>query len=186
MQQPTAGFTVPVTGALRRQGLRGREARVSLAGNALQLVGAEGGVLVIAPERVGRLRTGWEEIKNGLSHETRLWLVGEAKPVVLHLKGRVATEYAQIIRGFAGHLPPDRLETGTTPAGALFLPVAMGLLSLAAIGISLFVITEEPWWGRLLVPIVPVGVFLYGLHALRRMWPKPAADRAAFDRAVMR
>lgn len=181
-----AGFAVPVTGALKRRGLRGGEARVSLAGNALQIVGTEGGVLVVGPERVGRLRTGWEETKYGLSHETRFWLADEAKPVVLYLKDRVAGEYVRIIRGFAQGLPPDRLETGTTPAGALFLPIAFGLLSLAALGISLFVITEEPWWGRLLVPLVPVGVFVYALRVLRRTWPKPAADRDAFARAITR
>ncbi|WP_119420999.1 hypothetical protein [Desertibaculum subflavum] len=186
MQQPTAGFAVPVTGALKRRGIRRREARVTLAGTALQIVGDEGGVLAVTPDRLRRLRSGWEETKRGPSYETRLWLVGEAKPVTLFLKDRAYADYARVIRGFAGGLPLDRLETGTTPAGALFLPVAMGLLSLAAIGISLFVITEEPWWGRMLVPIIPVGVFLYGLHTLRRMWPKPAADRAAFDRAVMR
>lgn len=186
MQQPMAAFTAPGTRRLKRRGIRGHEARVTLAGNALQIAGAEAGVLVVAPERVRRMRAGWEETKYGPHHETRLWLAGEAKPLVLHLKGRAHAGYVEVIRGFARGLPLDRLETGTTPAGALFLPIAFGLLSLAALGISLFVITEEPWWGRLLVPVVPVGVFFYGLHTLRRMWPKPAADRAAFDRAVTR
>lgn len=186
MQQPTAAFPVPVTGALKRRGLRGSEARVTLAGNALQIAGTEGGVLVVAPERVRRMRSGWEETKYGPSIETRLWLAGETKPVALLLKNRAYADYAQVIRGFAEGLPLDRLETGTTPAGALFLPIAFGLLSLAALGISLFVIAEEPWWGRMLVPAIPIGVFAYALHTLRRTWPRPPADRAAFARAITR
>jgi hypothetical protein len=189
MQQGTqAAFRAPSTRALGRHGLRG-PVTVTLSGSSLQLTGEAGGVLLIAPERVRRLRTGWEETKYGISHETRLWLVGEAKPLNLQLMERVPHAYAAVIRGFAAEVARvgglARLECGTTQAGALFLPIAFGLLSIVAIVISLFVITEEPWWGRLIVPVAPIGVFLYGLHAMRRMWPKPAGDLAAFQRAAV-
>jgi hypothetical protein len=186
MQKAVAAFAVPVTRRLRAHGLRGREAQVTLAGDALQIAGADSGVLVLPPARVQRLRVGWEETKHGVIHEARLWLVGEAKPLVLQLKRRAPDTYAEVIASFARALPPDRLEHGTTKAAALFLPIAFGLLSAVALGISLFVLTEEPWWGRLLVPVVPVGVFLYGLYALRRMWPGPVADQADFVRHITR
>ena len=65
-----------------------------------------------------------------------------AKPVKLHLRDRHALPaYAAVIHGFAAELAKTggltRLEIGTTKASSLFLPIAFGLLSTAALGISL-------------------------------------------------
>lgn len=182
-----ASFIAPLTRSLRKHGIKG-ETRVSLTGNTLQIAGSEGGVLMLMPSRVRRLRAGWEETKYGPSHETRIWLDQAAKPIVLHLKERHAiAAYAAAIHGFAAEMGKagalGRVEIGTTKAGSLFLPIAFGLLSTVALGISLFVITEEPWWGRMLVPIVPIGVFLYSLRMMQKSWPRPTGDIASFVQA---
>ena len=75
------------------------------------------------------------------------------------------------------------IERGLTRGIALTLPLAMLAQTLAAGAISLFVLVEEPWWGRLIVPAIPglllaVCVWL----ATARQWPRSVASLAELDR----
>jgi hypothetical protein len=51
---------------------------------------------------------------------------------------------------------------------------------VAASIIALFVITEEPWWGRLLVPLIPGVVTALAVMLARRSWPRPVASVAEY------
>ena len=61
------------------------------------------------------------------------------------------------MRGFAAAMAADgrlaRMEGGTSVAGSLLFPGLVGALFLAASCVALFVLTNQPWWGRLLVPL---------------------------------
>jgi len=38
------------------------------------------------------------------------------------------------------------------------------------------VLTNQPWWGRLLVPLLPGVLTALGIVAARRSWPRPVAS----------
>jgi hypothetical protein len=133
------------------------------------------------------MRVGSEDTKYGRCYECRLWVAGsEAPPLVLQPLGRRPPEYGATVRAFAGALAAagglERIEGGVSRAAALFMPVAIGLLFLAAAGIALFALGNEPWWGRLLVPLVPGLLFALGVRlAITRYWPRPIRSLAELE-----
>ena len=68
------------------------------------------------------------------------------------------------------------MEGGTSVAGSLLFPGLVGALFLAACCVALFVLTNQPWWGRLLVPLLPGVMTALGIVAARRSWPRPVAS----------
>lgn len=176
MTPPPPAFTLFSDRRFRRHGLQGA-VTVQFTGDGLDLTGAEGGRLVIPLHRVARLRSVRESIKNGPRWQTRLWLADEAEPFLFSIIGR---------RNLGGYVPAMQglgralaaagraggLESGQTPFGAFLLPVLIGTLFLVASGISLFVITNEPWWGRMIVPAVPGAIFAVTIVVGRRLWPR--------------
>jgi len=84
------------------------------------------------------------------------------------------------MRGFAAAMAADgrlaRMEAGTSVVGSLLFPVMMGALFLAMSYVALFVLTNQPWWGRLLVPLLPGVLTALGIVAARRSWPRPVAS----------
>lgn len=172
-------FAAALNGSLRRAGLSGSPARVEVQPGWLAVTGAKAGRLTILPAEVVRLRVGYEETKYGRSCTCRLWLEGaESRALALEPVQRRDPAYGAAVRAFAaavaGQGRIDRIETGISPAAALFLPVVFGLLFLVAAGISIFLLGNEPWWGRLIAPVVPGLVFALGIHLARsRYWPRP-------------
>lgn len=176
MTAPPPAFTLISDRRLRRHGLQG-DVTVRFTGDGLDLTGAEGGRLVIPLHRVARLRSARESIKNGPLWQTRLWLEGEAEPLLFSIIGRQNLGgYVPAMQGLGRALAAagraGRLESGQTPVGAFILPVLIGALFLVACGISLFVITNEPWWGRMIVPILPGVLFVLTIMLGRRLWPR--------------
>jgi len=191
MDAPYAGsaYANPSTRRLRRLGIKGA-ATVRFDDAALVIDGAEGGRLTIAPAQVERLRSGRDNmVKYGAHYETRLWLTGERKPLMLSVIGTaIAGPYVATMRGFgaamarAGRL--DRVQSGISVIGTLFGPLLMGIVFLAAVGVALFVITNEPWWGRLIVPLAPGVVTAILVFVARRNWPRPVRSVEAYWAAV--
>lgn len=71
----------------------------------------------------------------------------------------------------------DRIETGASKFDALFGPILMAIPTLGAIVISLFVLTEEPWWGRMIVPLIPILILAALMWiGFKRYWPKPVRN----------
>lgn len=65
------------------------------------------------------------------------------------------------------------VETGASKFDALFGPALMGIPTLGAPILAIFVLTEEPWWGRMLVPLIPTIIFaLLTWMGVARCWPK--------------
>jgi hypothetical protein len=165
---------------LRRVGIKGA-ATIRFDGAWLEIRGAEGGEHRIAPAQVMRLRSGRDDaIKYGPSYETRLWL-SDGRRIAFTVLGMAnAGPYLATMRQFgetmaaAGQL--GRMEGGTSVVGSVIFPALMGALFVAASIIALFVITEEPWWGRLLVPLVPGSLTVLAITLARRSWPRPVVS----------
>lgn len=191
MAAPYAGsaYVNPSTRHLRRLGIKGA-ATVRFDGAALEIEGAEGGRLRIAPTQVERLRSGRDNMaKYGPHYETRLWLTGEREPLTLSVAGTaVAGPYVATMRGFGAAMASasrlDRVQSGISVIDTLLGPALMGIVFLAAVGVALFVITNEPWWGRMIVPVVPGVVTAILAFVARRNWPRPARSVEAYWAAV--
>lgn len=191
MDAPYAGsaYVNPSTRRLRRLGIKGA-ATVRFDGAALLIDGAEGGRLTIVPSQVECLRSGRDNlVKYGPLYESRLWLNGERKPLMLSVMGTaIAGPYVATMRGFgaamgrAGRL--DRVQSGISGIDTLLWPALTGIVFLAAVGIALFVITNEPWWGRLIVPVAPGVVTAILAFVARRNWPRPVRSVEAYWAAV--
>ncbi|MEP6835295.1 MAG: hypothetical protein ABJB74_18060, partial [Gemmatimonas sp.] len=73
-----------------------------------------------------------------------------------------------------------RVETGSSKFDALLGPILTAIPTLGAYIIAGLVLTNEPWYGRMIVPAIPTVV----LGALvwigkKRYWPRPLRDIAA-------
>ena len=171
--------------ALRAGGLAGRHVLGRLHGGALELSGNDGGLLRIGPADVERMRVGYVEGRARI-YVARIWRAGSAQPLTLAPYPHTWPAFAQAMRGFAGVMAGQgfiaRIEGGYSRFDALFAPVLFGLLALGTLGISLFVLTGQPWWARLLVPALPVALFaLFLKTGLTRSWPRPLRDLADLE-----
>jgi hypothetical protein len=71
----------------------------------------------------------------------------------------------------------DHIERGSSRFEALFPAALLAPVAIAALVVGAFVITEEPWWGRTLVPLIPTALFGFLLRrGLARHWPAPVHD----------
>lgn len=148
-------------------------------GGLLELRGEQTGVWQIAPEALERVRIGYSDGKRR-SYETQLWLADGSGRLELVPLNHQWPAYVTVVRALAATLAGKgllgRVETGSSRFGALLPVVLFGLLALAAIGISLFALGNEPWWGRLIVPALPLLLFsLFVWTAVKRAWPRPLA-----------
>lgn len=185
----TAAFHAVLTGRLKKLGLAGGPVTMWVEGGALALAGAESGRVLVAPSRVTRMRIGYSESKSRRYHETKLWLADTGERVTLHPIWGHLPAYGAVMRDFARAMEKagalDRVERGDSIVTALILPVLMGLLALAAIFIAVVVLEDEPWWGRMIVPIVPVVLTGVGIWlAAARHWPRPIESLAELDKQL--
>lgn len=80
------------------------------------------------------------------------------------------------------HQRHDRIEQGYSKFDAIFGPAMMGVLVIAAMGISIFALGNEPWWGRLLAPAIPLLIFGILLWlGVSRYWPRPIRELSDLD-----
>ncbi len=185
----TAAFQAVLTGQLEKHGLAGSPVTAWVERGALALAGAKSGRVLIAPSRVMRMRIGYSESKSRRYHEAKLWLADTGERVTLHPIWGHMPAYGAVMRDFARAMEKagalDRVERGDSIATALILPVLMGLLALAAIFISVVVLEDEPWWGRMIAPIVPVALTGFGIWlAAARHWPRPIRSLAELDKQL--
>jgi hypothetical protein len=178
-------FQCYMTRDLRKQGLSGSEVWVRLSDEVVDLSGTEGGQLRIRLDDVTRIRVGYLDAK-GRTYETRIWRSGVDKPLRLTSTSGTWSAYGDAIRALAAGLMArqrlDRIERGYSKFDAVFGPSMMGVLLVGAIGVSVFALGNEPWWGRLLVPLLPLllfGILLW--LGVARYWPRPIGDLNDLD-----
>lgn len=184
-----AAFHAVLTGRLKKLGLAGGPVTVWVEDGALALAGAEGGRVLIAPSRVARMRVGFSESKSRRYYECKLWLADTGERVTLHPIWGHMPAYGAVVRDFARAMEKagalGRVERGDSIAMALMLPVLMGLLAVAALFIAIVVLDNEPWWGRMIVPLAPVALTGVGIWlAVARHWPRPVESLGELDKQL--
>lgn len=178
-------FQCYLTRALRRQGLHGSVAWVRVTPELIDFTGTESGQFRVRIDDIVRLRVGYVDAKSR-TYETRLWTWGAGRPLRIVPVTSAWAAYGAATRLIASELLArqrgDRIEQGASKFDAVFGPLMMGLLVVAAIGISIFALENEPWWGRLFVPAIPVAIFGALLWvAVRRSWPRPIVSLSDLD-----
>lgn len=173
-------FHTATSDALRAAGLQGGHVWVSFVDDALELRGDTGGALRLAAGDVDRARIGYIDAR-GRRYHAQLWRAGASAPLELEPSPGTWPAYTRAMLAFAELCAKerrlDRIERGSTRFEALFPAALLAPVAIAALVIGAFVITEEPWWGRTLVPLIPTILFGFFLQrGLTRHWPTPLGD----------
>lgn len=174
-------FAVPTDKRLTRLGLGGPHVFGLVTNNTFELRGETSGNVYITPEQITRIRVGYYETKGGRFYTTKLWTTLTEKPIALRPTHASFRGYTLVMTQFAeGMLAAGRrecVETGSSKFDALFGPVLMGIPTLGALILAIFVLTEEPWWGRMLVPVIPTIIFaILTWMGVARYWPCTLRD----------
>jgi hypothetical protein len=183
------GFYAVCTRALKREGVKGKRAAVTLLAGRLGIAGEDGGAISVDLADVAFVRIGYEESKSGKQFLTRIVRASRPEPLVLHPLDRYDPNYSATIRAFAAAIAErggiDRIERGTSVFWAWLGPALMGLLVAAGLGIGLFVLAEHVWWQRFapaLAPVILFGVLLWNTTA--RLAPRPIRQLGELDRQL--
>ena len=183
---PLAPFMAANTRALRGLGLKGQHVTATLQEGALLLGGDEGGELRIPLADIERIRIGYTEEAKRRVYEARIWIADTGKDLRLATYNNSWHAYSPMMRALTAQLAAQgrlaRVEGGYSKFDALFVPAMMAMLTLAMIGVSIFALKNEPWWGRLIPPVIPLALFaLFLKTGLTRSWPRPLTDPAELE-----
>ena len=182
-----AAFTIRSAKWLRDRYIEG-EATVRLMADGLEISGASGGLLRISTAQIRQIRSGWSAIKRGPLLQTRIWLHEEEAPLKLEHRGLGFDHYAAVMRGLGAQLARvdgvSRLHRGSSIASAIELLVPMTVLFLAALAISVFVLVNEPWWGRSIPAFVALTFVIVGASLAVLRWPRPVRTIEEFNTRV--
>ena len=180
-------FTIPSSKWLRSRHVQG-EATVRLMADGLEVSGASGGLLRISTAQIRQVRSGWSAIKYGPLLQTRVWLHEEDEPLKLEHRGLGFAPYAAVVQGLAAQLARvdgvSRLHRGSSIASAVELLVPMTVLFLAALAISVFVLENEPWWGRPIPALVALTFVIVGAVLAFQRWPRPVRTIDEFNQRI--
>lgn len=165
------------TEALRTAGLTGGHVWTTFIDDALELRGDTGGSLRIGPAELDRARIGFEEGKGG-RYRVQIWRVGSPEPLTLEPSASTWPAYTRAMLAFAERCARaqriDRFQSGSTKFDALFPAVLAAPLATGALVVAMFVLADDPWWGRILMALLPVSLFGFLLWTgLTRHWPRP-------------
>lgn len=187
MVEVSTAFRAHSTRALRKRGLLGDYVTVRVDGRGALLEGSSGGGLQLDPADVRLMRIGFVESNRRKHFSVRLWLP-DGK-LELEADQTQYAAYAAAMRQWAAAMRAvgqgARVEGGASVFSAVIWPIMMGLVALAAMGVSIFVLTNEPWWGRLIVPLLPTALTALGVWlAVRYHWPRRIEDPSELDRQL--
>lgn len=165
---------------LRALGLEGQLAWAMLHDGALQLQDEANHIVRIPIDDIARIRLGYVEAKRRW-YSVRIWCDVLDKPFEIIPLINTWSAYREtmndLVRLLAEHDRLSRVETGSSKFDAVLGPLLMAIPTIGALGVSLFVLTNEPWWGRLIVPLIPVLLLLLLVWlGHRRHWPRTIGD----------
>jgi hypothetical protein len=181
MSDDGTGFYAAPHASLAAHGI-GEQPALYCTGGTLQVRDAAGGAFDIAPERVERLRLGATRTKLDIYHQARLFLAGEAEPLLIRPRATRDPHYAATMRRFAHAVAAaggiERIERGLT--GRLALVGVLAVIPVAA-GASLMALLvwskEYGMAGAVAFTALMAGmVALLAWHALARERPRPVAS----------
>lgn len=131
-----------LTRSLKRAGLRGGPVTGEWSGGGLTLTGAREGGTRIDSAMVHRIRCGYIEGKYGRFYETRVWLLGEGKPIKLEPQKPEVTPYGTVMRLLARMVAAQRgiaaVERGTT---SLWAGITLFLLLIPVVAYTTLALT---------------------------------------------
>jgi hypothetical protein len=154
---------------------------VAVVDGSLVLTGSEGGSLTIAALDLERVRIGVIAARR-VVYSATIWFANGAETIELVPYPNQLAAYRDVMRAFVASLVAqhkgDRIELGTSKLDALLAPVLFGLLAAATLAVAV-ILRGEPWWGRMLIPALPVTLFvLFTRSTLIRQWPRPMGSVA--------
>lgn len=173
-------FQFQLNKQLRNTGLEGKLAWAMLHEGSLQLQDDQNHVVQISLDEITRMRIGYVDGKWRTYH-TRIRCSPSDKPLELVPVKSTWPGYGETINELARQLIEhdrlDRIETGSSKFDALLGPLLMAIPAIGALVVALFVLSDAPWWGRLMVPLAPaILLALLIWLGMARYWPKPLRD----------
>lgn len=175
-------FQFSVNKQLRRTGLEGPHASAMIHDGALHLRDGFNHIARIPFDEITRVRFGFVDGKLR-TYSMRVWCSTLDTPLEFVPLKQSWTNYRETATTLVQQLLERdgvaRIETGSTKFDALLGPALMAVPVIGALAVSVFVLKNEPWWGRLIVPIVPMLVLgLLVWLGVKRHWPRPLREMA--------
>ena len=189
MSTTDPGFYAVRTRALKREGVTGKRAAVTLRAGRLGIVGEDGGAIWVDPADIAAMRVGYAESKNGKYFHTHIVRSSRPQPLSLYPAVSKDPHYAATIRALAAAVVQTggigRIERGTSAFGAWLAPVLTGLLFLAGLAIGIFVLANHVWWQRFM-PALPGAIAFAVLlwNTMARLAPRPIKELGELDRQL--
>lgn len=189
MSMSEPGFTAVGTHVLRREGVKGKRAAVTLRGGRLEIAGEDGGAIPIDLADVARLR-----IFHNVGRYTDYFhadILRTSRRDLLVLSPLAARDphYGATMRAVAMAIALSggmaRIERGTSPFVAWLGTVLVGLLFLVGLCaglLGLFGLADRVWWQRF-GPAAALALLFGGLlwNAKARLAPRPIRDLGELD-----
>lgn len=163
---------------LRQRNLVGDQVIVALVDDgSIGLFGDKDGTVRIVPTDIERIRIGVIEGKRRV-FSTKLWFANGDKPIELVPPRAEWPAYSRVVRRWVEMLAAQhqthRVTLGASKFDALLGPTLFAMLLTGSVLVSIFALGSEPWWGRMLVPLVPAVVFtIFVWISYTRTWPRP-------------
>ena len=182
-------FTAVGTHALRREGVKGKRAAVTLAAGRLVIAGEEGGAISIDPADIARLRVLHNEDKYTDHFHAHIVRTSRRDLLVLSPLTKRDPNYSATMRALAMAIALSggmaRIERGRSPLAAWLGTVLVGLMCLAGLvaGLfGLFGLADRVWWQRFghggALALLFVGLLW---NAKARLAPRPIRDLGDLD-----
>ena len=187
---PPAAFRAHGNRRLRRGRVCGSPVRVALDDGWLAFAGEDPTTLRLPVAAIERMRSGFVDARGGPFYQTILWPAGD-KPIKLAPLREDWLLYAAFVRALAAEVAGQHgagaVERGESHVGALFGPVLIGLVLVAALAVGAYVLADHPPHLRWLPALVPALVFAVLVSRYRVVHrPGPVADLAELDRQLPR
>lgn len=188
--QPAAAFGAHGNRRLRRGGARGSPVRVTLGAGWLDIAGEDPTPLRLPISAIARMRVGFVDARGGPFYQTLVWPAGD-DPIKLAPLREDRLAYAAFVRALAAEVAaqhgPGAVERGESQLGALFGPVSIGLVLVAALAVGAWVLADHPPHLRWLPALIPALVFAVLVSRYRVVHrPRSVEDLAELDRQLPR
>jgi hypothetical protein len=187
MSEP--GFTAVGTHALRREGVKGKRATVTLAAGRLVIAGEEGGAIPIDVADIARLRVLHNEDRYTDHFHAHIVRTSRRDLLVLSPLTKRDPNYSATMRALAMAIALSggmaRIERGRSPYAAWQGIVVVGLVVLVGLcaGLfGLFGLADRVWWQRF-GPAAAFALLFFGMlwNTKARLAPRPIRDLGELD-----
>jgi hypothetical protein len=187
------GFTAVCTHALKREGVKGKRAAVTLAAGRLVIAGDEGGAISIDPADIACLRVLHNEDRYTDYFHAHIVRTSRRDLLVLSPLTNRDPHYSATMRALAMAIALSggmaRIERGRSPYAAWQGTVVVGLLFLVGLCAGLFAgvlgfsgLADRVWWQRF-GPAAALALLFFGMlwNAKARLAPRPIRDLGELD-----